>query len=409
MYYQRLHQTLERITSKRFGSEAELLASVINELVNLRSAQIIGGRIWKLNSKRRGYEITYQTGDIDTIPGNYIIYTRQYPVMDLFLRERTILSDETDKTLRSSGVFKYSASGVGDRIKIDNKLYYEYIIAFNSPALSIEFKYELNIIATVLTSKIKQWRASSSQRDLFDKIDKARQLQRSILPEHEYFFHDYEIYGLTVPSEYVGGDFFDYLEIGGEGDRVGITLGDAASKGVAAAAEAMYISGALRMAMNFEIKITPLMRKLNKLVNKIFKDDKFSSLFYCELSNDSSGLCLFANAGHNPPLFLKRKSNELRLLNPTGPVLGVAPKAHYATESVIFEKGDVLLIYSDGLCDSTNEKEEDFGEERVRELFFKLRKLPPKDIALRLMEKVIKFNAKGTYSDDKTIVVIKKN
>jgi len=409
MYYQRLHQTLERITSKRFGSEAELLSSVINELVNLRSAHIIGGRIWKLNAKRKGYEITYQTGDMDRIPSNYIIYTRQYPVMDLFLRERTVLSDETDNTLRKSGILKYSASGVGDRIKIDNKPLYEYIIAFNSPVHSTEFKYELNIIATILTSKIKLWRSSTNEKDLFDKIDKARLLQKSILPEHEYFFHDYEIYGLTVPSEYVGGDFFDYLEIGTEGDRVGVTLGDAASKGVAAAAEAMYISGALRMAMNFEIKITPLMRKLNKLVNKIFKDDKFSSMFYCELSTDSNGLCLFANAGHNPPLFLKRNSREISLLNPTGPVLGVAPKAYYSTEHVNFEKGDILFIFSDGLCDSTNEKEEDFGEERVKELFRAYRKFPPKEIALKIMEKVIKFSTRGTYSDDKTIVIIKKN
>ncbi|MHC1737307.1 MAG: PP2C family protein-serine/threonine phosphatase [Ignavibacteriaceae bacterium] len=409
MYYQRLHQTLERITSKRFISEAELLSSVINELVNLRSAHIVGGRIWKLNPKKEGYEIYYQTGDIDKIPKNYVIYTKKYPVMDRFLRERTILSDETDTKLRETGILKYSASGVGDRIKLNIKPYYEYIIAFNSPILSTEFKYELNIIATVLTSKIKHWRASSNEKDLFDKIDKARQLQKSILPEHEYFFHDYEIYGLTIPSEYVGGDFFDYLEIGTEGDRVGVTLGDAASKGVAAAAEAMYISGALRMAMNFEIKITPLMRKLNKLVNKIFKDDKFSSMFYCELSTDSNGLCLYANAGHNPPMFLKKKSKVTELLNPTGPVLGVAPKAYYSTENIDFEKGDILLIFSDGLCDSTNEKEEDFGEERVKKLFISNRHLSPKEIALTIMGEVIKFSSTGTYSDDKTIVIIRKN
>lgn len=163
------------------------------------------------------------------------------------------------------------------------------------------------------------------------------------------------------------------------------------------------------MAMNFEIKITPLMRKLNKLVNKIFKDDKFSSMFYCELSTDSNGLCLYANAGHNPPLFLKKKSKIPELLNPTGPVLGVAPKAYYSTEHINFEKGDLLLIFSDGLCDSTNEKEEDFGEERVKKLFIGNRHLCPKEIALTIVGEVIKFSSTGTYSDDKTIVIIRKN
>ena len=98
------------------------------------------------------------------------------------------------------------------------------------------------------------------------------------MPEHEYQFHNYELFGITQPAEIVGGDFFDYLEIGDDNDRLGIVVGDAASKGVSAAAEAMYISGALRMAASFEIKIAPLMKRMNQLVNQIFADDKFASL-----------------------------------------------------------------------------------------------------------------------------------
>jgi sigma-B regulation protein RsbU (phosphoserine phosphatase) len=408
MYYQRLHQTIERITSKKFNTENEMLFSVIDELIAAENIEIIGGRIWQIIPSKKGYGLVYQKGKMQKISSKFIIYFKDYPVLDLFARERTFLSDETNPELRKKGIFKYSATGVGDKVKIDGKSYYEYLLAFNSPNLSIDFKYELSIIATFLTSKIKQWRISASEKNLKADLDKARLLQKSILPEHEYSFHDYDLYGLTVPADIVGGDFFDYLEIGDEGDRIGVALGDAASKGVAASAEAMYISGALRMAMTFQIKITPFMKKLNKLVNKIFKDDKFASLFYAELSTDNNGLCLYANAGHNPPMFIRKDSEIIEYLNPTGMVLGVAPKANYTTENINFNPGDVLLIYSDGLTDSTNKNNEEFGEERIKQLLVKNRHLTPKEIALTIMNAIIHFNANGTYWDDKTIVIIKK-
>jgi sigma-B regulation protein RsbU (phosphoserine phosphatase) len=157
----------------------------------------------------------------------------------------------------------------------------------NSEKVDEEFRINLNIIATTITSHIKQRRSSASVNYLKADIDKARQLQKSILPEHEFKFHDYELYGVTQPAEIIGGDFFDYLEHGDEKDRLGVTIGDAASKGVGAAAEAMYIAGALRMASGFEIKIVALMRRLNQLVTN-FEDDKFASLFM-KLSTHRAG------------------------------------------------------------------------------------------------------------------------
>ncbi|MBA4250274.1 MAG: serine/threonine protein phosphatase [Chlorobiaceae bacterium] len=409
MYYKNLHQTIENITSKLFESEEEMLTSVIDELIHLKEVSINGGRIWKLNRELMSYELVYQTGKIDKIKKNFLITIKDYPLFSNLINERTILSTETDPYLRDKGILKYTASGVGDKIKLHGKRYYEFVLAFNSPKIDMDLKYSINIISAVLTSKLKQSRTTNTKNNLLATLDSARQLQKSILPEHEFNFHDYDLYGLTVPAEIVGGDFFDYLEIGDDNDRIGIALGDAASKGVAAAAEAMYISGALRMAMTFEIKIALLVKRLNQLVNRIFSDDKFCSLFYGELSLDSKGLFIYANAGHNPPMFIKKNSDEIFLLNPTGPVLGPAPKEIYSVENINFEDEDVLLIFSDGVVESVDSKFELFGEERVQNILRESKHLTPKEIALSLMEAVQKFSANGLYSDDKTIVVIKKS
>ena len=315
---------------------------------------------------------------------------------------------ETNEILKQKGILKFSSSGVGDKIKVDGKIYYEYLLALNSENINEDFRITLNIIATALTSQIKQRKYSERAKGLKADLDKGRELQKSILPEHEYKFHNYELFGVTDPAEIVGGDFFDYLEIGDEGDRLGVTVGDAASKGVGAAAEAMYIAGALRMATTFEIKISLLIKRTNKLVNKIFSDDKFASLFYGELSADKGGLFLYANAGHNPPFFLKSNSDSVITLAPTGPVLGPAPNAKYTIENINFEKDDVLLIYSDGVTESANSEFNNYGEDRLLNQLKKFKHLSPKEIIYGILDDVVKFSKNGKYSDDKTLVVIKK-
>jgi sigma-B regulation protein RsbU (phosphoserine phosphatase) len=404
----KLYKTVETIASQNFTSNTEMLVSVIRELIEHYSINITGGRVWELDSDPGIYRLLFQTGKLEKIDDNFSIKISEYPIFDLISKERTVVEKETDMILRSKGIFKYSASGVGDKIRYNGKLYYEYLLALNSNEINEEFKITLNIIATALTSKIKQRKYHLRARELRADIDKARELQKSILPEHEYRFHNYELFGITDPAEIVGGDFFDYLDVGGDSERLGVTVGDAASKGVSAAAEAMYISGALRMACNFEIKIYPLMKRMNQLVNKIFADDKFASLFYGELSNDKSGLFLYANAGHNPPLFVRKDSDQITLLNSTGPVLGPAPQAVYTVENINFAIGDVLVIFSDGVTESANSEFEQYGDERLREILIKVKEKSPKEIAYIILEDVIKFSKNGQYSDDKTLVVIKR-
>ena len=344
MDQRRLHKTVESIASKSFKSEEEMLISTVNQIVEHENINVTGGRIWRFKPDASAYQLLFQTGTIEKISNDFILPLAEYPIFDFIAKERTVLGNETNEVLRQIGIFKYSASGVGEKIKVNGKFYYEYLLALNSNEIDEQFKLTLNIIATALTAQIKQKRYHAKARSLKADIDKARELQKSILPEHEYQFHNYELFGITQPAEIVGGDFFDYLEIGDDNERLGIVVGDAASKGVSASAEAMYISGALRMAASFEIKIAPLMKRMNQLVNQIFADDKFASLFYGELSTDRNGLFLYANAGHNPPFFLKSVTDEIIELNPTGMLLGPTPNAKYVIDNINFSINDVLVI-----------------------------------------------------------------
>jgi sigma-B regulation protein RsbU (phosphoserine phosphatase) len=404
----KLHKTVETIASQKFASDEEMLTAVINEIVHDPAIGFTGGRVWKLYPEIEGYKLLYQTGKMEKIEKDFLIRALEYPVFEQLAQSRTILGHETIEALRKKGIFKYSASGVGHKTKIRGRSFYQYVLALNSKNIDEELRINLSIIATALTSQIKQRKISLSADLLKADIDKARQLQKSILPEHEYKFHHYDIYGITHPAEIVGGDFFDYLDIGDNNDRIGVTIGDAASKGVAAAAEAMYVSGALRMATTFEIKISLILKRMNELVNKIFEDDKFTSLFYGELTTNKNGLFLYANAGHNPPMFYKSAKNRIELLNPTGPVLGPAPQSNYFVENINIYLNDILVLYSDGITEAANTKFAFYGEHRLMSIIKKLKDKTPKEIALEILEDVIKFSTNGSYTDDKTIVVIKR-
>lgn len=408
MDQKKLYKTVETIASQSFDSEKDMLIAVLKQIVGQKETNITGGRLWQLNVQKASYKLLYQTGNVDRISPGFVLVLKDYPVFDLIAKERTILSRETNIILRRKGIFKYSATGVGEKQKITDKVYYEYLLALNSDEIDEDLRDTLNILATALTSQIKQRKYSIRAKTLKADLDKARELQKSILPEHEYRFHNYELFGITSPAEIVGGDFFDYLEVGEDNLRLGIVVGDAASKGVSAAAEAMYISGAIRMASSFELKISSLMKRVNQLVNKIFADDKFASLFYGELSADKGGLFLYANAGHNPPFFVRGNSNDVIRLNPTGPVIGPTPHAKYSIENINFLKGDLLVIYSDGVIDSTDQDFNYYGEDRFIANLKSLKNKSVKEIAYTVLDDVIKFSKKGKYNDDKSLVVIKR-
>ncbi|MEJ5350216.1 MAG: PP2C family protein-serine/threonine phosphatase [Melioribacteraceae bacterium] len=409
MDQKKLFKTIDTIASGNFSDDEELLKYVIDQIVSKEQFNVLGGRVWKLEPSIQAYRLLFQTGKVQKIPKDYKLFIKDYVIFDKISSVRTILADETDATLISKGIFKYSASGVGKKININGKKYYEYLIAINSDKIGDDLRYTLNVIATVLTSKLRERYLTLSRKNLIENIDKAKELQRSILPEHEYKFHFYDIFGVTIPAENVAGDFYDYLKIGDDEERLGIVVGDAASKGLAAAAEAMYISGAIRMASNFQIKISPMMYRLNQLVNKIFSDDKFVSLFYGEISTDKKGLFLYANAGQNPPIFYSKKNNSFTYLYPTGPLLGPAPNSKYETDSINFHKGDILVIYSDGVVEAANDKYEFYDEKRLEKIIKKTANFTPKEIVYSILDDINKFTTSDSkYQDDKTLVVIKR-
>ena len=132
-------------------------------------------------------------------------------------------------------------------------------------------------------------------------------------------------------------------------------------------------------------------------------------MVYGESSDDKSGLFLYSNAGHNPPIFISAETKNTTYLTASGPLLGPAPNSRYETESLIFKPGDVLVIYSDGITEAADKDFNLYEEERLEKLIVENNHKTAKELVYTILDDVQKFSAGNeNYQDDKTIVVIKK-
>lgn len=407
MEHRKINKTLEIIASKNYTTEYELFDSILNEIIKYSDLNIHTAAYWNLSTKDKKFKFIKALGKYDNLKYPDI-KTEKYDVFQSDTKERiVVLSNPFDLKLDHDNNY-FLMLGVGDRTIIDGKRYYNKIILFISSEINDDIQFVINIIATIIGSKLQQQKIGANERYLINEIEKAQEIQKSILPDHDFKFAGYQLFGVTVPAELIGGDFFDYLPIGDDNERIAVVVGDVASHGLSAAAEAMYISGAIRMASGFQIKISSLLKRTNQLVNKIFADDKFCSLFYGEISKNQNGLFLYASAGHNPPIYISASTKEVKYLKPTGPVLGPAKNARYDVDHINFDIGDVLLIYSDGISEANDENYNFFGDKKVEEILLQSLELSPKEICYNILSEVMKFSANHRYNDDKTIVVIKR-
>ena len=109
-------------------------------------------------------------------------------------------------------------------------------------------------------------------------------------------------------------------------------------------------------------------------------------------------------------MFYDKKNNNITLLQPTGALLGPAPNSKFETDSINFRKDDILVIYSDGIVESANEKYDFYGEEQLKKIILTSVNKTPKEIATLILDDVFRFStSESQYQDDKTVVVIKRN
>ena len=202
----------------------------------------------------------------------------------------------------------------------------------------------------------------------------------------------------------VGGDYYGFFPY--PDGRLALALGDVSGKGMPAALMVMSLQARLEVLAEDPRDLAALMTRLNKITCANCPSNRFITFFFA-LLNPATGDLAFANAGHNPPIVV-RASGEVETLEGGGPVLGILPIARYAQQHTKLGKGDLLVIYSDGVTEAASTNEEEYGEERLTSELLRHRGEAAEAIVREVTESVSRFSAGAPQADDITLVVAKR-
>jgi phosphoserine phosphatase RsbU/P len=236
-----------------------------------------------------------------------------------------------------------------------------------------------------------------------DEIEVARQVQLALLPRDHPDLAGWSIWSHTQPANDVGGDLVDYLPL--DGGRLGVALGDVSGKGLGAALLMSKLQATLRALAPGAGSLSALGGRLNEILVRDGLENRFATLFYLEI-DPGLGTVRFLNAGHNPPFLISRDGIEE--LRAGSPPLGLIPDRTYDEQARQLSAGEMLVVYSDGLTEALNEREEEFGPDRLRALAASLRGMDAPQAGARLLEAVHAFLGEIRPLDDLSLVVLSR-
>ena len=235
-------------------------------------------------------------------------------------------------------------------------------------------------------------------------LEIARQIQFGLLPFAPYASADLRIETVMRPANTVGGDYFDLIDLGL--DRLAIVIGDVAGKGMPAALLMALLQGSLRTLITAGLRGADVVAKLNAHLCANIPSNRLVTFFYGELDR-TTGVLDYVNAGHNPP-FLLRGDGLGERLAPTAIALGILPDATFELFEAELEPGDRMLLYTDGITEAANSRDEEYGEERVEAWLREHRGYDGRALIEGLIDDVVRFASPVRPRDDMTLMAVSR-
>ena len=245
-----------------------------------------------------------------------------------------------------------------------------------------------------------------AQRERLNReLEIAREVQEHLFPQRLPVAPGLEYCAQCRPAREVGGDYYDFLEL--PGGKLGIAIGDVSGKGVGAALMMASLEAFLRALAEVVQDPADLIGRVNGLVCQASAANRYATLFYAEYDPATRRLT-YVNAGHNPPVVLRNSGGACQVIRLAtgGSVIGLLPQ-QYQRGVFSHETGDLVVLFTDGISESMNARDEEWGEESLIELAKTCHGIPVSECVSRILAAATAFAAGAAQHDDMTLVVLR--
>ena len=250
---------------------------------------------------------------------------------------------------------------------------------------------------------------ANEKKSLDHDLEIARDIQRILLPSEAPAIDGFQISGINVPARLVSGDYFDYIRV--DDERLGVAIADVSGKGVPASLIMAICRSVLRAEAARNPSPADVLRRVNRQLYPDIKEDMFISMAYLILDHHRDSITL-ARAGHDAPLLYKQQSQTVTPVKSPGMVVGIDSGNVFDRLTVDFaislERDDCLVLYTDGVTETLNAEEDEFGLDRVIQAVRARANDGAQAIVKKIIQDVRDFTGSLPQNDDITLIAIRK-
>ncbi len=281
--------------------------------------------------------------------------------------------------------------------------------AFDFVTKPLDFE-DLRVTIDRTLRHLEEWREALASRDklvaLQNELDVASKMQKSILPTAFPSGPGYQIFANMEPARNVGGDFYDVIAL--ENGRIGLAIADVSDKGVPAALFMMSSRTLMKGAAIGSENVGEVLGEVNDLLNEDNDTAMFVTVIYAVYDPETGDLS-YASGGHDPPLIVRPDGSSVIAPSTRGVALGVAQGIDYKYAEVSLQPGDTVVLFTDGVTEAMNAEHEQFGIERLREVFVGNPPVDSEQANRAVFQAVRDFAGDTPQSDDITCVTLRRN
>lgn len=255
----------------------------------------------------------------------------------------------------------------------------------------------------IIIEKVQLHEQLIEKRRLQAQLEIAREVQLELLPDTDPEVPGFETSAYIFPTEEVSGDYYDWVRI--FDDQVAIIVADAVGKGIPAALLMSFLRASLRAGVQIGYAPQVAFSKVSDLLWDSVEDHQFITAIYGIL-DATNRTFVYSNAGHNPPLLVKANGDH-RYVEFGDLPLGMFRQTYYHQHYIRIERGDVLVLYTDGITESENVDGEQYGEERFARRVYEGAHLSAKELVQFIREGLTEFTESDSLEDDCTMFILK--